>query len=382
MPLDARWPAAWVLLAIGVPFGSGCGLLFDSAAGTEVSQDSVSEPAELNRASEADVPVAPPPETCTNASLDATETDVDCGGSCAPCTSGARCLSGADCRSGYCLAETCAPEGLGPALTGLVAYYDFQAASLLGFPDALEANPGQLQPDVTLVAGPFGDADRALQFPVEYTANDHGYAWIAHSEAWNLDEGSIDFWFWVPETLAPALGRGIGVLSRDADRGAEPNHLILGLYGTGSAWTVGLRQQESFATLDDTPEYSHAVCTEPEVETQTWHHLGFNFGGDSPNSLTLNGVPLAAVTCWGGRANLQQGYTSLGIGGNQEPFVLGHDSRITLPGGHFYDFEGWFANRPERDPRFAGGRMAHVRISSVRRDFDSIYASMATALVR
>ena len=39
---------------------------------------------------------------CFNFRLDGDETDIDCGGSCAPCASGKMCLVNSDCQSGFC----------------------------------------------------------------------------------------------------------------------------------------------------------------------------------------------------------------------------------------------------------------------------------------
>lgn len=54
----------------------------------------------------------PLPENCTNEDKDADETDVDCGGTCAPCDSGKACSGEKDCASkncanGVCQAATC-----------------------------------------------------------------------------------------------------------------------------------------------------------------------------------------------------------------------------------------------------------------------------------
>jgi hypothetical protein len=40
--------------------------------------------------------------TCADFALDGNETDVDCGGSCAPCGDGRACLGNSDCASGTC----------------------------------------------------------------------------------------------------------------------------------------------------------------------------------------------------------------------------------------------------------------------------------------
>jgi hypothetical protein len=46
-------------------------------------------------------------ETCSNGHIDSGETDVDCGGNCAPCSSGDICQSDGDCSSGTCLNQRC-----------------------------------------------------------------------------------------------------------------------------------------------------------------------------------------------------------------------------------------------------------------------------------
>lgn len=52
-----------------------------------------------------------PAVTCFDRTLDGDETDLDCGGSCAPCSTGGSCTSAADCEShecnGTCAAPTC-----------------------------------------------------------------------------------------------------------------------------------------------------------------------------------------------------------------------------------------------------------------------------------
>jgi hypothetical protein len=47
-------------------------------------------------------------DSCSNGRQDGDETDLDCGGSCAPCDPGASCESESDCSSGVCVANSCA----------------------------------------------------------------------------------------------------------------------------------------------------------------------------------------------------------------------------------------------------------------------------------
>jgi len=46
--------------------------------------------------------------SCTDGLQDGDETDVDCGGACAPCDAGQGCATDADCLTGYCMAAVCA----------------------------------------------------------------------------------------------------------------------------------------------------------------------------------------------------------------------------------------------------------------------------------
>jgi len=56
-----------------------------------------------------------PPASCDDGDRNGDESDVDCGGSCAPCVNFAACGVGADCLSGRCVDDGCAsPEGTHP----------------------------------------------------------------------------------------------------------------------------------------------------------------------------------------------------------------------------------------------------------------------------
>lgn len=50
-----------------------------------------------------------PEVACDNGALDGSESDVDCGGACAPCEDGAACVANADCAAGRCVDGLCAP---------------------------------------------------------------------------------------------------------------------------------------------------------------------------------------------------------------------------------------------------------------------------------
>ena len=59
----------------------------------------------------------PAPASCSDGVLDDAETDVDCGGPCAPCSGGLHCLGSGDCVGQLCTNTICAgpgPADLGP----------------------------------------------------------------------------------------------------------------------------------------------------------------------------------------------------------------------------------------------------------------------------
>src|SRR5689334_9206645 len=48
--------------------------------------------------------------TCSNGTIDDTESDVDCGGSCLKCIAGRHCRADADCQTAWCSEGICAPD--------------------------------------------------------------------------------------------------------------------------------------------------------------------------------------------------------------------------------------------------------------------------------
>lgn len=55
----------------------------------------------------------PATPTCADCIIDGDETDVDCGGICAPCEDQLACLIDADCASGACVSLFCGPPHVG-----------------------------------------------------------------------------------------------------------------------------------------------------------------------------------------------------------------------------------------------------------------------------
>lgn len=60
---------------------------------------------------------------CDDTILSGDETDVDCGGSCSPCSDGSSCISDSDCENMSCLAGTCAFPTTCAEVTGADGIY-------------------------------------------------------------------------------------------------------------------------------------------------------------------------------------------------------------------------------------------------------------------
>ena len=71
----------------------------------------------------------PPPATCFDGQLNGNESDLDCGGSCAPCNGLAACRNALDCSSGVCASGNCAPPAAScaPAFAGCTTFVDLTA---------------------------------------------------------------------------------------------------------------------------------------------------------------------------------------------------------------------------------------------------------------
>ncbi len=65
---------------------------------------------------------------------------------------------------------------------------------------------------------------------------------------------------------------------------------------------------------------------------------------------------------------------SLGLDGNEEPFVFGQANATSGLHGYVDNF-----NNDWPDTRFAGGALAHIRITSERQDFSRLFARPRSA---
>jgi hypothetical protein len=169
------------------------------------------------------------------------------------------------------------------------------------------------------------------------------FAVISHLPAWDLETGSVDFWFRVPD----AVDKAYGILGRDRVGTDLPGHLSVWLTADR---TVTLRLQGATA---------HATqCSEEPLSLGQWVHVGFNFGApgselwvDGKLSLRTGDPRIETIVPECG------GTTTDGIAGNEQPWVLGFD---TSRSGDALD--GLLQH-------FDGGALDALQISPVRRDF-------------
>jgi len=166
---------------------------------------------------------------------------------------------------------------------------------------------------------------------------------VPDSPLWDLDSGSIAFWFRVPDApLGP-----YGLLSRDQNGTDQPGHHAYWLAADG---TVVTRLQA---------EPMHATrCSAEPLGAGQWVHVGFNFGppgtelfvdGRLASRLGAPGVPTIVPDCGAD--------TPGGIAGNDLPWRLGYDStRADASGaGVLY--------------HFSNGAIDELVISRTRRNF-------------
>jgi hypothetical protein len=231
------------------------------------------------------------------------------------------------------------PCALGAGEPAPLARYDFEdpegATSLLdaqALQDAL-----LIDGTFTSTAGPEG-CGRALSFDESSV-----FAVISNLSAWDLEAGSIDFWFRVPDVVENAYG----ILGRDHVGTDLPGHLSVWLTADR---TVTLRLQGASVLATQ--------CSEDPLPLGQWVHVGFNFG--APGSELWVDGKLALRT---GDPRIETvvpecgGSTPDGIAGNEQPWVLGFD---TSRSGDALD--GLLQH-------FDGGALDALQISAVRRNF-------------
>jgi Ca2+-binding RTX toxin-like protein len=135
---------------------------------------------------------------------------------------------------------------------------------------------------------PFG-SETAADF--HHSSND--YIAIAHDEAFEVSEGTVQLWFNADRTWGEQ-----GLLSKD--------HLS---YGDGGHLDIALDGSRLEARLQSA-EQSYTIRTEPLIEKNTWYQVTFTFGPEGMR-LYLDGELVG-----------ENPYTG-GLEGNRQPLVIG-----------------------------------------------------------
>ena len=172
------------------------------------------------------------------------------------------------------------------------------------------------------------------------------YVYIGDSPDWDLDRGSLDFWFY-PSSI-PDFDP-YGILSRDANGSVSRGHITIYQAGNTSGRIV-VRMQDGSDLF---------VCSDAPVTLGSWMHIGLNFGPPQVE-LYINGT--------------RQSYTGLvplygswetcsiegahGIAGNSNFWVIGASADLSTE-GDTNNVRGYAA----------GAGINALRISDQRRDF-------------
>jgi hypothetical protein len=222
-----------------------------------------------------------------------------------------------------------------------VALYTFEGSGA-AVSDLTGQHPGTLVGSAwSRGPGPAGCGE-ALVFPSSSVAAD--YVSIPDASAWDLTLGSVDFWVRIDSAASSVRG----IVSRDANGHVKPGHLsFLQLCDGG----IAVRLQHTANDRD-------VQCSAP-LSLGVWHHVGANFGAGGL-TLQVDGVLATRTdTINSCGLKLQCGTsTSLGIDGNDNPWVLGVSSQKSAEG----------SATPTTNPFH--GAIDSFRISSKRRSFN------------
>ncbi|MEM6955480.1 MAG: hypothetical protein AAF645_07310, partial [Myxococcota bacterium] len=221
---------------------------------------------------------------------------------------------------------------------GDVIFFDFDGDIV----DGVSGNPGTHGGSRLAGTSPCGGS------AVEIPARDSFFL-VDDRPGFDLNEGSIDFWAFLP----PPPGAASVFFSRDALGAALPGHLSVFMLADGFM----------LARLQSTTEVTGAACGDA-IAFDAWHRIGINFGSEG-FELWVDGERQTAPPRPKDPFASDCG-TDVRIGlGNDNPITLGYSQVLTVEGGLDLAL-------PERDtqpPSYAGLRIDNLRVSTVRRDY-------------
>jgi hypothetical protein len=217
-----------------------------------------------------------------------------------------------------------------------IALYDFENVVGTAVPDRTGRHTGELRGgSAVLEPGP-GGCGSGLQI------RNNLYVYVAPDAAWQLGEGSVDFWVKLPSTLP---GTTMAVISRDAHFTTNGDFTV---YVTSDGMIVGRLQR---------PEATAVRCSTRLAQPGKWTRVGFNFGAQG-TALYVDG--------------------ELGTGTRYLDFITGPCDTDVVGGltGNDYEFVvGASLDRADDASTsgltffLAGGAVDDVRISNIRRTY-------------
>ena len=156
---------------------------------------------------------------------------------------------------------------------------------------AADGTPELVKPDAATEFG-LRDGGAAARFD----GNKATYIAIAHDDEFEVETGTIMFWFNADDT------RGKQVLFAK-DAAGPGNHLKIGLGGA----SLEIRMQNAAD--------SHSIATDDIIEAGAWYHLILSFGADGMK-LYVNGVQVG------------ENAAAVGLQDNREPIVIGGSNHL------------------------------------------------------
>jgi len=162
-------------------------------------------------------------DACTNQLRDGDETDVDCGGSCAPCATGSLCLAAEDCADGRCVDEACCAPPCVLRTTTLGGPERDQATDAFAQDDGTVVLVGETREGADLGLGPLPYRGGTDVF-VAAVRPDGTTAWAHAMGGENEDYaprviGHADGRIWMAGSFQDEIDTGIGVLDGSGSYG-------------------------------------------------------------------------------------------------------------------------------------------------------------------